>query len=527
MEKGYLSIILHAHLPFVRHPEYEDFLEERWLFEAITDTYLPLLAMIDGLIKESIPFNLTINISPTLASMLEDNLLRGRYKKYLNKMIELSEKEITRTKFMPNFNETALMYYHRFSESKNLFFNTWGGNILNAFKLFQEKSGLEIITCAATHGYLPLLNIQEESVKAQIRVGVRTYQRIFETSPKGIWIPECGYYEGLDKFLKDEGIKYFILESHGILFSKPRPKFGVYSGYWTKNKVGVFGRDVETSKNVWSSVEGYPGDYNYREYYRDIGFDLDYDYIKPYISPTGSRIFTGIKYHKITGPSEDKKPYVFKNALEKASDHAGNFMFNREKQIEHLNSLMGKKPIIVSPYDAELFGHWWFEGIDWLNFLIRKTAFDQNTFKLINPSQYLKTYPKNQVIEPAGSSWGWKGYSDVWLCQDNDWIYPHLHRAAETMAKLANTSLSESPLRTRVLNQMARELLLAQSSDWPFIMKTQTFVSYAKKRVIEHLQNFYSLYYQLKKAEPDTKQLEKLESDNNLFPDISYSVFST
>ena len=156
-------------------------------------------------------------------------------------------------------------------------------------------------------------------------------------------------------------------------------------------------------------MEGYPGEYNYREYYRDIGFDLDYDYIRPYISSDGVRISTGIKYYRITGESGDKEPYVPEAALEKAAQQAGNFMFNREKQIEHLGSFLGRKPIIVAPYDAELFGHWWFEGISWLNFLIRKINYDQNTIRLITPSSYLKLYPKNQVISPAPSSWGWKG----------------------------------------------------------------------------------------------------------------------
>ena len=249
--------------------------------------------------------------------------------------------------------------------------------------------------------------------------------------------------------------------------------------------------------------------------------------MRPYIAPTGERVFTGIKYYKITGPTEDKLPYIPEHAAEKAASHAGNFMYNRERQIEHLKGLLGRKPIILCPYDAELFGHWWFEGISWLNFLIRKACYDQNIFKLTTPFEYLKQHPKNQVIHPAGSSWGWKGYSEVWLCGDNDWVYPHLHRAAELMAKLARIQNNGSFLQKRALNQMARELLLAQSSDWPFIMKTQTFTDYAKKRVVEHLENFYLLYQQLNTDTIDQGLLSNLEAKNNIFPDLSYSAFST
>ncbi|OPX28253.1 MAG: glycoside hydrolase [Candidatus Omnitrophica bacterium 4484_171] len=481
MEKGYLSLVLHAHLPFVRHPEYEEFLEERWFFEALTETYMPLLSVFEGLAKDKVDFQLTMNISPSLCAMMADELLKDRYAGYLDKMIELCDKEVERTRFSPDFHKLALMYYYRFSQTKERFVNKYQRNILREFKHFQDRGSLDIITCGATHGFLPLLSVNKEAVQAQVRMGVESYRKHFGYNPRGIWLPECGYFEGLDKFLKDEGLKYFLTETHGVLFGRPRPKFGVYSSYYTRNRIAVFGRDSESSKSVWSSVEGYPGDYNYREYYRDIGFDLDYDYIRPYISATGVRIFTGIKYYKITGNTVRKEPYILEAAQAKAAEQAGNFMFNREKQIEYLNGIMDRKPVIVAPYDAELFGHWWFEGIDWLNFLIRKIRYDQKTIKLITPSNYLKIYPKNQVINPSPSSWGWKGYYEVWLNGTNDWVYPHLHRACEHMVEAVKRFSSDGDVKKRILNQMARELLLAQSSDWAFMMKTGAFSEYASR----------------------------------------------
>ena len=154
----------------------------------------------------------------------------------------------------------------------------------------------------------------------------------------------------------------------------------------------VFGRDWESSKQVWSCGRRLPGDYDYREFYRDIGYDLEYEYIRPYLKD-GIRCNTGIKYHRITGPGNHKEPYNPRRALDKAAEHAGNFMFNREKQVEYLASKMDRRPIIVAPYDAELFGHWWFEGPAWLDFLIRKIAYDQDVIKLTTPSRYLTEYP--------------------------------------------------------------------------------------------------------------------------------------
>lgn len=524
-EKGYLALVLHAHLPFIRHPEHEEFLEERWFFEALSETYIPLLEMCEGLTKDNVEYYFTLNLSPSLCSMLADDLLCSRYVRHLNQMVELCEKEIDRNRFSPDFYKVALMYYHRFTRTRDKFLNVYNRNLLREFKKYQDNGNLEIITCGATHGYLPLLSLNDEAVRAQVRVGVNSYRKFFNVNPRGIWLPECAYFEGLDKFLKDEGIKFFLTESHGVLFGRPRPKFGVYSSYYTKNKVAVFGRDHESSKSVWSSVEGYPGDYNYREYYRDIGFDADYEYIKPYISSCGTRIFTGIKYYRITGTTKHKEPYVPEWAMEKAADHAGNFVFNREKQIEHLASMFDRKPLIVSPYDAELYGHWWFEGVHWLNFLMRKMCYDQQTIKLTTPYRYLQLYPKNQVINPSPSSWGWKGYYEVWLNGTNDWIYPHLHRAAEAMTAAIKKYAGHGDLKDRALNQMVRELLIAQSSDWAFMMKTGAFDEYARKKTVMHLERFYALRQCLDEGCHNKKIIEDLEGIDNLFPEVNYSVF--
>jgi 1,4-alpha-glucan branching enzyme len=528
MEKGYLALILHAHLPFVRHPEHEDFLEEDWLYEAITETYIPIIDVFEGLVRDKVNFRITMSLTPTLLSMLLDPLLQDRYRRHLEKLIELAGREVERTRWQGQFNNLAQMYYQRFTRARYIFCDLYGMNIVNAFKKFYDLGVLEIITCGATHGYLPLMEVERKvAVGAQVKVGVEMHQKLFGRTPPGIWLPECAYNPGDDEILKKFGIRYFITDTHGILFGSPRPKFGVFAPCYCKSGVAAFARDVESSKQVWSSQEGYPGDFNYREFYRDIGYDLEFDYIRPYILPDGTRINTGIKYYKITGDTNNKEPYVQQTAMDRAADHAGNFMFNREKQAEHLLDIMGRKPLIISPYDAELFGHWWFEGPDWLNFLIRKIAYDQKTIKLITPSDYLKIYPRNQVLTPSYSSWGWKGYNEVWLEGSNDWIYRHLHKAVERMIELAERYAHPEPngsLR-RGLNQAARELLLAQSSDWAFIMKTQTHSSYAFRRTKDHVYRFTRLYDEIKAGRIDESFLADTESKDNLFPDIDYKMY--
>ena len=526
-EQGFVAIVLHTHLPFVRHPEADDFLEERWLFEAITETYLPLLERFSRLVNYRVPFRITMSFTPTLLAMLSDMFLQNRYRRHLEKLVELSEKEIWRTRWQPQFNRLALLYHHRLTTAYKCFVDSYHHNLIRPFRELMEQGVLEPIASAATHGYLPLLDYHRAAVRAQVQVGVSAFEQAFGRKPVGFWLPECAYHPDHDEILKAFGVRYFLTDAHGVLFGSPRPKYGVYAPVFCRSGVAAFGRDLESSKSVWSAEEGYPGDYDYREFYRDIGYDLDHDYLKPYLNGDGTRLNTGIKYYRITGKTDDKQPYDPDRALEKAAQHAGNFMFNRERQIESLRSIMDRQPLVVSPYDTELFGHWWFEGPDWLEVLIRKAHFDQTVFKLIAPSDYLARYPRNQVIQPTLSSWGYQGYNEVWLNGSNDWIYRHLHKMAERMIESATRHPQATDLKRRVLNQMARELLLAQSSDWAFILKSQTHTAYAYRRIRDHLARFNWLSNALTQDSIHEPSLAEFESADNPFPFLDYRVYAT
>lgn len=527
MKTGFLSLVLHAHLPFVRHPEYEDMMEERWLYEAMTETYIPLIEVYDKLVYDRVKFRITMTLTPPLVNMLCDGLLMRRYESHLNKLIELSEKEVERTRWMPEFHDTAIMYLDKFKRTKKIF-HQYDSNLVNAFKKFQDLGVLEIITCCATHGYLPLMSQYRPAVNAQIEQAVVDYNEKFGVNPKGIWLAECAFNPGDDEILKKFGIKYFFTDTHGILFSRPRTRFGSFAPVECPSGVLAFGRDVESSRQVWSANEGYPGDFDYREFYRDIGFDLDMDYIKPYIHETGIRLNTGIKYYRITSKtSKHKEPYNYRNAINKAQTHAGHFMWCRERQMEHLIKTMERSPIVVSPYDAELFGHWWYEGPEFIYFVLSKIATQSSIVKLATPSDYMLQNPYNQQATPSLSSWGHKGYNEVWLDHSNDWIYPHMHKATERMIELADSVCPENDLILRALNQMARELLLLQSSDWAFIMKTGTTVDYAIKRVKDHVFRFNKLYADVKSNRVDEAWLNAVENRDNIFPNINYKIYKS
>lgn len=525
MTQGYLHLVLHAHLPFVRHPNELDPLEEDWLFEAITETYLPLLGMMGRLEREHVPFPFTIVITPTLFNMLQDELLQIRYLRHLEHLIELAEKERKRTQDQPELRHVVEMYLYLYKENLDLFSGKYGNNIIQGFRHFQDQGQIEIVTCAATHGYLPLM-LQPEAVRAQIQQGIKTYEQFLGRRPAGIWLPECGYKPGIDRLLAEEGIRFCFMDTHCILHATPRPRYGAHLPVFTPAGVAVFGRDQETSQQVWSAQQGYPGDSDYREFYRDIGYDLDYEYIRPYLHSTGIRKMTGMKYYRITGKTDWKEVYKPEWAREKAAIHAGNFLFNRQKQIEFLQNLTNLPPVITAPYDAELFGHWWFEGPQFLEYVIRKAHFDQNAVTLTTPSRYLAQSPRLQVVQPAEGSWGHEGYHEVWLNGTNDWIYPYLHEASRQMIHLATDHSHPSELERRALNQAARELLLAQSSDWAFIMKTGTMVDYALRRTKTHLNQFARIREMLHQHQIDDRELQKYELENNLFQEMDYRIYA-
>ncbi|HBR56204.1 MAG TPA: DUF1957 domain-containing protein [Blastocatellia bacterium] len=544
MPLGYFSLILHAHLPFVRHPEYPEFLEEDWLYEAITEVYLPLIFIFRNLYETGAKPRAAINLSPPLCEMLADPLLRLRYTAHLENLFELAQKEAHRTARGKDaqFHPAAAMYVENLGVLLNLWNETYRQDLIAAFRELQDEGAIEIITCGATHGFLPLISTPQAR-EAQISIAVNNYQKHFERCPRGIWLPECAYEPGIEDILKSRGIEYFIADSHAILYGDPRPKYGVHAPVFCPNGTAVFARDVETSRQVWSAEAGYPGDPVYREFYRDIGWDLPLDYLRPHLHKDGSRRHLGLKYHRISGrdvPQQAKLPYIPADARNKAAEHSAHFISERNHQSRTLNDAFdGRIPLIVSPYDAELFGHWWYEGPQFIDFLFRRLHYDQNEIKALTPGDYLDLDEPIQFQQPSASSWGESGYNKVWLNDKNSWMYPYQHDAERRMNEFAQRFTprsgetpappeSEKPdsqsMVTRILNQMARELLLAESSDWAFQIYQGTTVQYSTHRFKSHINRFDLLSSMLQTGSINEELLAEIENRDNIFPEVDYSV---
>ncbi|MHC5055258.1 MAG: 1,4-alpha-glucan branching protein domain-containing protein [Planctomycetota bacterium] len=521
---GDLLFVLHAHLPYVRHPEYERFLEEDWLFEAVTETYCPLIELFGRLADERVRARAGLVLSPPLCEMLADPLLRSRYEAHLGRLIEAADVECEARRGTP-YQSAAEMYCSRLRMVADVY-RRWSGDLLAAFRSLDDRGAIELVACAATHGFLPLVG-REEAVRAQVELGCRNFEKHFGRRPAGFWLPECAYRAGLDVVLSQSGIRYFFLDSHGVLFGSPRPEELSFRPVLTPAGPVAFPRDPDTGIQVWSAECGYPGDPIYREFYRDLGYDGDGEHVNRCLHPDGVKRNIGLKYHRVTGrvPLDRKEPYVPAWAHECVDAHAEHFASVNEDRARHLSGVLGRRPVICAMYDAELFGHWWFEGIDFLEGVLRRLSRPGSALKPVTPSAVLEREREHQVVVPAPSSWGYKGYYEQWLNGTNDWIYPHLHVAERRMSELVHRFPGAGGVLLRAIKQAGRELLLAQASDWAFLMTTGTAYEYAVRRTHSHVSRFTKLYEEIVGNRIDEGALADMERRDAIFQEIDPRVF--
>jgi 1,4-alpha-glucan branching enzyme len=488
---GDLAIVLHAHLPYVRSSE-PGSLEEDWYFQALQECYLPLLAVLEAAAADphQAP-RLTLGLSPTLLSLLADRALNARFLPWLT--IRLALLEHAPAELSAGAADLSLQI--------NTVADLWkacAGDLVSRFRRLQQQGVLDLITCAATHGYLPLLRAVPEAVRAQLRTAVREHERQLGERPLGIWLPECAYYEGLDQQLVNCGLRYSLLDAHGVLHALPRPRYGVYAPICSRAGVAFFARDSTATLPVWSASQGYPGDGVYREFHRDLGWDLPDGVLEQ--AGITSRRPLGLKLHRVSGPGtalQDKQPYEPAAAAARVEQHAIDYLQGRGLELNSLAGAMERRPLLVAPFDAELFGHWWFEGPRFLAALFRQAS--AHGVALVHLREVLSRGESLQVCRPSPSSWGQGGYHTYWLNDTNAWVVPQWQRASQAMVRRVSQGVANHRQR-ELLDQAGRELLLAQSSDWSFILRAGTTTDLARERIERHLDRFWRLIGAIEKG---------------------------
>jgi len=489
--RGYFTLVLHAHLPWVYEPAYERYLEEYWFFEAMNETYLPLLVMFRRLRDRGVPFKLSLSISPTLLAMMVHDDLISRFASFHQSLRNLTEAECAQWKHQPELSRVTAMYRWLFAERWGAF-ESCGGHVFNGFLELARQGYIELYTSAATHPFLPNFRDFPLLTRQLVKHGLAAFSLQAGYHPRGFWLPESGYYPGLEQTLGDCNLRHFQLEAHGILHAQPRPLLALYAPVFTPAGVAAFGRHPEASKAVWSAEEGYPGDPLYREFYRDVGWDAESEHIRQVLPPDGSRLSTGLKYHAIGDrrkPLNQRPHYRPEAAMLRAGEHARHFVALLKKHAASVAPGMPQPPLLFCPFDAELFGHWWFEGITFIEQVFTCVAED-GELEAITQSEYLERHPLQQVASPNMSSWGEHGYSQVWVNQHTEWLYPHQLAAAEKYERMLRENWRFDDWQWR---RLRTELFLALSSDFPFMITAGAYSGYSTLRLKEHLHLFHRL----------------------------------
>ncbi len=510
--RGHLALVLHAHQPFVREPGGDPTAAESQLFAAITRCYVPLLVELVELARQRVPYRVTLALSPTLLGMLADPIVQARYRRHLDTSLAAFERA-PRAWGAPDVQpDTGGLDRESLRRVRRAFDETWSGDLVSALRQLQDDGFVETLAGAATHAYLPFLATDPGGARAQIRIGLDEHHRLLGRRPNGFWLPEGAYGDGLDRLLVEHGVEYCVTNANTLNHGAPRPAMGIWLPIVSPAGVALVAGDGEARDQV-DGETGYAADPDYRSladrHATTEGVEYEGEHDLRRVAPE-TRAATG---------------FTRAGAQAKVEAHASNFVAGRVRQIEALASAMQHPPLVVAAYDAETFGLRWREGPDWLAATIRKIAYDQHVFALATPSDHLAKVPIAQEVEPAATG----GDADVghgpWLGGENDWIRVPLHDAAWRMRELARRHHDATGNRLRALDQAARELLLAQASDWPYRMSHGPMVNDAVRRVRTHLARFARLARELDAGSVDADWLADVEARDNVFPALDHRAF--
>jgi 1,4-alpha-glucan branching enzyme len=524
MSKCSLNFILHAHLPYIKHTRDPYHIEQKWLYESIAESYIPLLNTLHALAERGMDFHITLSLSPTLCMMLQDRELQEGCEAHLNNLIALAESECRKNRNTPPLHALSCRYLREFRKILELYSGIYGKDLLQGFRALRDRGMISLITTAATHSYLPLLEDYPEALNAQIQGGLEIFSRVAGAVPAGFWLPECGYSPEIEEALDRCNIRFSIIEGHGIVFSRPFASYGVYRPVKGHSGVVLFGRDSEISQLVWSAESGYPADPDYRDFYDDLVYGLPESEVKKYIHPDGIRAPSGIKYKRITGEGE-KEYYDPRRAERKTDFHAAHFISKISETSSRVHEILNIDPLITVAFDAELFGHWWHEGCLWLEKMISRISRAKD-IGFTSCDRSLQESPAFETVFPEKSSWGYKGYSETWINPKNDWMIRYIHRATELVIRLVRTyGNDKGNSLTKALNSAVREVFLLQSSDWSFLLDRGISESYIRKRFMTHYERVSRISRMIEEENINPDSLGDMETEEGPFAETDYRWF--
>ncbi len=530
------ALVLHSHLPYVRGAGLWPHGEE-WVHEAILGTYLPLLVLLHDLRAEGVRYRVTIGLTPALLEQLADPDIRARFRIYVDDQIHRAELDAWDFGVAGDAARQSVAEFYRasYTRSKQAFVDRFETDIVRAFADLARTGEVELLTSAATHGYLPLLDAR--SVEAQLSIGAASTARLTGLEPTGIWLPECAYRPGLERALERHGITHFFTDAVLMSGREVRPAASRFrarpADSWSggggptpivvrgdplsdapvdlfrpylvaDSTVAAISRHPEVSGRVWSAAQGYPGDPFYREFHRKDDR-------------------SGLRYWRVSGTTVDlgaKSEYVVAAAAERARVHAQHFAASVRAELAVHRATTGSDGMLVTTFDSELFGHWWFEGVEWLGLVLRELGDISTT-----AAGRLAAEPPRERIALAEGSWGKNNDHSTWIAPETEWMWDGIRSGAAQVRLLADDPPKDE-LRKRAADHALRELLLLESSDWPFLVTTGQASDYAGERFRSHALRLHrSLELAARGTAADLVELRSLERSDNPFPDAKIERF--
>ena len=523
-----LILTIVAHQPYIHHKDETEFaLQNDLLFNAISNTYLPLVNLFHKFEEQNTDFKLSMVFSPSLCSLLGDTMIQNQYVHWLEKRIALGESELSRLSSEPLLLENAKKCLDKAKKDLGDFTQTYSQNLLKEFAYFAEKGNLELLATSGTYAFLPHYGDMTEILNAQVEIGLLSHRHYFGSNPDGFYLPFMGYTPGIETVLHSYGFHYTIVDIRSLLFSENPPKHGIFapvrcdldtSTSLTHTSLALFAQDSDSPDDV----DSFSKNPVYKNQSKDISFELSSEELKKsgFLEGETARIPSYYRYW-----NRDGSIYSEKDAENQLALDARAFVDSKNAKLSKAASLMGEKsPSLLCVIDAKTLGQEWTEGVDWLEQVICESAKSEITLSHLSPligNQF--ALPK---IKPYSGAAQGNSYGEDLLDSTNGWMIRYTRKMSERMVDLSDRFPNETGLKVRLLDLGAKELMLAQSGEWAKMIHDGIFPEYATKRFKESIKAFMIVFDALGSNTVSTEWLTKLEQEHVIFPWMNFRMFS-
>ncbi|WP_067889171.1 1,4-alpha-glucan branching protein domain-containing protein [Nocardia vaccinii] len=454
---GQFTLVLHSHLPWLAHHGRWPVGEE-WLYQSWAASYLPVARVLRTLAAEGRSNLLSLGITPVLAAQLDDpHALAGMHHWLGNWRLRADEAAMA--------GNVALGRHEHGLAAAALadFEQRWRHGGSPVWRELIDAGTIELLGGPLAHPFQPLLDRRLRTF--ELTEGLADARHRWGHTPAGIWAPECGFTPGMEAEYAAAGVTHFMVDG-------PALRGDTTLGRPVRDSdVLAFGRDLQVSYRVWSPKSGYPGHGAYRDFHH-------YDHA------------TGLKPARVTGKQvegPDKAPYDPDLAAAAVRRDVADFVATVRERLIAESARIGRPALVVAAFDTELFGHWWHEGPQWLEQVLRalpEAGVDVGTLADARERGYV-----GEPVQLADSSWGsgkdwrvWAGDQVRDLVELNAEI---VRFTLDTLDKL-RAEAGGAQLRDPVADQLLREVVLAVSSDWAFMVSKDSAAGYARDRAHRH-----------------------------------------